>query len=334
MYFAKIIYLFLIINVCAAAAFNLTDEIKSYEPSLNAALSNINRINQLADTANQQSLDKRSMVADNEPKIYKTFQSMEDLLNSAYFKNEGRLKNVVTQIEGRDNYYEIKPTGKENDVGILVVETNLGDPKMASKLDQPITACEFAKSPHISAVSSLGASFSEQFTHKTSLHLDGVYNNELVGVLLAALSYLGYPVPIPTPLVNLSVSIGGAVDFGFERSSSRTFGGSISCESGPGGAVQVFSSLRYVYYPKAKSRVLLYKQGASPELKETGPWEPTYSSDDYPQYGVIFYDNANGMDYACVNDRQFLQCDAEIPLKVYTPEFDPAVGLHRAITSQ
>lgn len=295
---------------------------KSYDSNLQQALKGHNNSETLA-------IEKRSLVSDNDPKIIKQFDSVKQMVSSAYFKNENRHKNVVAQIAGSENYFEIKPTGKQEELGIFVLETQLGEAKQAALLDQPISGCAFAESQKISASFSRSSSFSQKFAHKTSININGQYRNEIVGLILAAVAFAGYAPP--SQLVNLTISIGGTANFEIERANGHSFGGSVSCDSGPGGIVQLFTSLRYIYYPEAKSRVLLFNE-ATGEVQSTGPWESAFSSDQYPQYGLVFYDNSNGAEYACVNDKQYLQCSSEIDLKVFVPDFDPATGLHMALT--
>lgn len=287
---------------------------------------------QTSKTQTSQSKTKRSLISDISPKITKSFKSREQMVASGYFRNENRLGNVVAQIEGSENYYEIKPSGEQDKLGIIAIETNLGSPQTASLLDQPITPCAFAESQKLSVSFSKSSSFSQSFTHRTTLEIKGAYKNEVVNAIFSLLRYAGYNINLPSSLVNLTVNIGGTLQVGIERSTGHSFGGSITCDSGPGGIVQLFTSLRYIYYPDAQSRVILFDEKTG-QVQETGPWETAFSSDDYPQYGLIFYDNSKGADYACVNDREQLLCDSEIPLKVFTPDFDPAIGLHRAMTA-
>lgn len=278
---------------------------------------------------------KRGLVSESSPSVVKHFDTMEQMLVSNYFLNPNRPKNVLVQISDKPSYYQVLSHLK-NSRKIAIREILFGEAREASLLNQPITKCVFSHSEDAEVSISKTTSFALSFALLHGVLVSHSYDFELLSGFLIGLGLLveqTFGIVIGNYTIAWSISMSKTK----EISVSHSFGGSANCGSGKGGAAQLFTNIRYHYYPDAKVRYHFYDipvepVGRVPAYVASNQWGPAYSSLEYMEYGIVMYDNTQGTEYACVNEEESLRCDDVLAVRVFDEAYDPVEGLKYALS--
>lgn len=194
-----------------------------------------------------------------------------------------------------------KPGKGSNKRDIDLVEVQYGKSEEKSILDVPISHC-------VSSVfSSGGGSYSQSYTWKQGLSLS------ITPKLSALVAAVG-------------VTVSGSFDslsLGFSST------GSISCNAPPGGKVQVFSSIKYLFFPLARKRDVVFRSGDHDF--DTGRWSKVTGgkgNSEYNKFGAVFFDLSVIPHHQCVTKPEYLSCsDYSNVLDMNNKNGDPRKGL-------
>lgn len=267
--------------------------------------------------------------------VLKEFETMESLTNSPFWKNLQKQKDPIVakstaiKIKESDSIFYFKssewvdtnqveelevqglikrpklgrPSSKDKYREIAMVEVQYGDSETKEVLDIPVSHC-------VSSVfSSGGATYSQSYTWKQKLSIS---ITPQLSMMVAA----------------IGASFSGSMD-AVALSYSST--GGISCKAKPGGKVQVFSSIKYRFFPLARKRDVVIG-GGSTDLErsewsriksETGSGKGTFD-----MFGPIFFDLTTIPHHQCVTKAEYLDCDnPQNVLDMDDRTVDPRKGL-------
>lgn len=236
--------------------------------------------------------------------VSKTFENTNELLESPFWENlinskdTGALESTVIYIEELNSVYHFKSSQyikaqKKRHSGrrfrfkkasarerVEMVEVQYGEGKSANLNNVPISNCVS------SVLSSGGASYSLTYTWKSGLTVT------LSPKIAVEIASLGITLTANNDALSLSYS---------------TVGG-ISCNAPAGGKVQVFSSIKYKYFPEAKKRDVTFLRGNDDFTNDE--WA-NFESDNpkYKSLGPVFFDLSAIPQAECVTEEDDLQCE-------------------------
>lgn len=86
---------------------------------------------------------------------------------------------------------------------------------------------------------------------------------------------------------------------------------SITCNIAPTKRVQIFASYNYIYFPKAKRRLVRFAKGMVDFEKQL--WEKVGNRESkLEKFGAVFFDMARAPNFYCVDDENKLRCGDEM----------------------
>lgn len=193
----------------------------------------------------------------------------------------------------REKIKKLRPTRE-----VDLVEVQYGDPHDAYLPNIPVSYCVS------SALSSGGASYSQSYTWKHGLDIS------ITPKLSVGIQPLGATFVVKPDALSLSFSTSG----------------SVNCNAPPGGKVQVFTSVAYKFFPAARKRDVVYRDGKF----DTGDWAPVRSENPaYLRFGAVFFDVSSIPPHQCVTKPEFLQC-GNLAKVLDLNRVDPMEGLLRS----
>lgn len=160
-----------------------------------------------------------------------------------------------------------------------------------------------------------------------SMALGNALGSGVSAVLEGAVSGINTIVQTGTSLLNgaqfLNTNIGykahGEVDDA--TSNTRLFSGSTSCSAPVNGSVQMFADIALLSNPNVRARYVSFDDTTS-EIIPLGEFSPVTSSDQYPELGMIVFDNSRGIAYSCVTDPKFFVEDPRRILAIDNPNIN------------
>lgn len=237
------------------------------------------------------------MVGDTQSSYYFKASEFEDIgkrdEKEEDFSEDSEDLSEVSAALIRDNLKKLRPSRN-----VELVEVQYGDPRDALLPNVPVSYC-------VSAVlSSGGASYSQSYTWKLSLGIS------ITPKLSVGIQPLGATFVVKPDALSLSFSTTG----------------SINCNAPPGGKVQVFTSVAYKFFPAARKREVVYRNGKF----DTGEWTPVRSENPaYLRFGAVFFDVSAIPPHQCVTKSEYLHCGS-LANVLDMNKVNPLEGLLRA----
>lgn len=228
----------------------------------------------------------------------KSFKTEKELIESTFWKELVKKKDpsvaestVIYLVDSNTVYHfaasETDPNGvyglpgwmsSKRNIELLQVEYGKGF--RASVEDIPVSPCMS------SVISSGGGSFSQSYTWGQTLSLKLSPSISLNSALLG--------LTLNTQMDTLDVSYSST--------------GGILCNAPPGGKVQVFSTVSYMYFPEARKRDVLFR-GKLDKFEPSSNWTRIANEESkYSKFGAVFFDMSYIPQHECVTKSQFLLC--------------------------
>lgn len=286
------------------------------------------------------------------------FKSLVNLTSSNWFNSPIPQQGVLAYVEETNSFFQPALTEPQRVRTNILIEVQFGDSQRLM-LSNPISNVFSSENGGTASISKSN-SFSQLIASTSALSLDLSWSANPSNILSSILNQVqnlgmlvsGVNMAIGNALGSgVSAVLGGAAsgintivqtgnsllngalflntNIGYKAhlevddatSNTRLFSGSTSCSAPVNGSVQMFADISLLSNPNVRARYVSFDDTTS-EIIPLGDFSPVTSSEQYPELGMIVFDNSRGIAYSCVTDPKYFVEDPNRILAIDNPNIN------------